>query len=87
MSDFKSQTLEASLILDELTIHIPKVISGMDAIETMRDEGSRNWRQMEWIGFWLEHLVEKRIITSVGGSAAQNMGGPYLTFVGNTCGI
>lgn len=74
MSDFKSQTLEASLILDELTIHIPKVISGMDAIETMRDEGSRNWRQMEWIGFWLEHLVEKRIITSVGGSAGPKYG-------------
>ena len=74
MTDFTSQTLEASLILDELIIHIPKAIHGVSAVETMRREGSRNWKQMEWIGFWFEHLVEKKIITSVGGKTGPRYG-------------
>ncbi len=74
MTDSTSQTLEASLILDELIIHIPKAIHGVNAVEAMRKEGSRNWKQMEWIGFWFEHLVEKKIITSVGGNTGPRYG-------------
>ena len=74
MSKPNSQTLEANLILDELVIHIPKVIDGISAVETMRKEGSRNWRQMEWIGFWLEHLVETKIVPSVGGNTGPRYG-------------
>lgn len=74
MSRHKSQTLEASIILGELMIHIPRIINGKNAVEIMRNEGSRNWRQMEWIGFWLEHVVETKIVTSVGGHTGPRYG-------------
>ena len=74
MSCHPSQTLEANLILGKLKIYIPKMIDGQTAVKTMRDEGSNNWRQMEWIGFWLEHLVEKKIVTSIGGQTGPRYG-------------
>jgi len=34
----------------------PRAWNGRDAILQMRAEGSRNWKQTEWIGWYFEHL-------------------------------
>ena len=36
---------------------IPKFVDGKEAILEMKNGGSRNWTQMEWIGFWFEFFV------------------------------
>ena len=40
---------------------LPKTIDGKKAILEMKNGGSRNWRQMEWIGWWFEYFVETEI--------------------------
>lgn len=37
---------------------IPKIWDGRSAILEMRDGGSTQWRQMEWMGFYFEFLCE-----------------------------
>ena len=38
---------------------IPKSWDGKKAILEMRDNNGRNWKQMEWIGFYFEFLCQK----------------------------
>lgn len=52
---------DAELIIDQILSHIPKVVDGRSAITWMRESGSKNWRQMEWIGFWFEHFFEVNV--------------------------
>jgi len=40
---------------------LPRSIDGRRAILEMKGEGCRHWRQMEWIGFYLEHLFRKAV--------------------------
>jgi hypothetical protein len=53
---------ELEQILTELMPHLPNFINGKEAILQMKNEGSPNWKQMEWIGFWFEHLVSKHLL-------------------------
>ncbi len=49
-------------IVEELNIsssNIPKIWDGRNAILEMREGGSNQWRQMEWMGFYFEYLCEK----------------------------
>ena len=39
----------------------PKTWDGKECIVQMRQEGSKNWRQMEWIGWYFEHLCVTRL--------------------------
>jgi len=39
--------------------NIPIIWNGKDAVLEMKNAGSRNWRQMEWIGFYFQYLCEK----------------------------
>ena len=52
---------ELEQILAELLPNVPDFINGKEAILQMKSEGSPNWKQMEWIGFWFEHLVSKHL--------------------------
>lgn len=45
--------------LAKLLQDIPKEWDGKKAILEMKKGGSRQWRQMEWIGFYFEFLCEK----------------------------
>ena len=47
---------------------IPKFVDGKEAIMEMKNGGSRNWRQMEWIGFWFEFFVETQIQPTLGNT-------------------
>ncbi len=52
---------EAQTLIAELRRLMPSRITGKDAILEMQAGGSRNWRQMEWIGFWFEYFVENKL--------------------------
>jgi hypothetical protein len=39
--------------------YIPVNWDGRDAILEMKDSGNKQWRQMEWIGFYFQFLCEK----------------------------
>jgi hypothetical protein len=47
-------------ISDSLRKNIPVVWDGRTAILEMKDDG-RNWRQMEWIGFYFEYLCRRHL--------------------------
>jgi len=70
-------------ILAILKSELPKFIDGKQAITEMRDQGSRNWKQMEWIGFWFEHFVEKRVIPMLGGRKGPTYGTTDFDFKKN----
>lgn len=36
-----------------------KYIDGKEAILEMKENGGRNWKQMEWVGFYYEYLIDK----------------------------
>ena len=40
----------------------------------MKNEGSRNWRQMEWIGFWFEHFVDQVLESGTTGATGPKYG-------------
>jgi hypothetical protein len=65
---------EADLILKNLVSVMPERIDGKQAIVEMKDSGSSHWRQMEWIGFWFEHLVEHEIKRRIGVSVGPTIG-------------
>lgn len=52
---------ELYAILDEYNSQIDYYWDGKEKIIEMKDEKSKNWRQMEWPGFYLEHLIEKEL--------------------------
>jgi len=44
-----------------LKAHLPYHWDGKTAILEMKEGGSRNWRQMEWIGFYFQFLCERHL--------------------------
>jgi hypothetical protein len=52
---------EFNFIADVIRKNIPVSLDGKEAILNMKEEGSANWRQMEWIGFWFEHFVHSQL--------------------------
>jgi hypothetical protein len=59
---------------------MPKFVDGKNAILEMKDGGSRNWRQMEWIGFWFEFFLEKNLIPVLGGTRGPSFGTTQFDF-------
>lgn len=63
---------------------IPTTIDGRQAVLEMRDGGSKNWRQMEWIGFYLEFLVETKILPHVKGGPGPTYGNTTIDLMLST---
>ena len=78
--DFDNQISEAETLVSAVRSSIPTQITGKIAIEIMLAEGSANWRQMEWIGFWFEHVVENQVIPKRVVLEAQNLAELNSTF-------
>jgi len=53
---------------------IPKEWDGKEAILEMKEGGSRQWRQMEWIGFYFEFLCGKFLSVNEGGNMLAREG-------------
>ena len=51
----------------ELLKNIPKEWDGKKAILEMKEGGFRQWRQMEWVGFYFEFLCEKYLSSGDSG--------------------
>ena len=61
-------------IATTLKQHLPAVVDGRSAITEMRSNGSPNWRQMEWIGFWFEYFVDEVFLTDSVGLTGPRIG-------------
>lgn len=80
MGNRKSAYEEVISLFDQLIKVLPKFVDGKKAILEMKDGGSRNWRQMEWIGFWFEFFLEKNLIPILGGSRGPTFGTTQFDF-------
>jgi hypothetical protein len=76
----KSAYEEVISLFDQLTKVLPKFVDGKKAILEMRAGGSRNWRQMEWIGFWFEFFLEQNLIPILGGTRGPTFGTTQFDF-------
>lgn len=56
----KKKIIDTVEKLQNASRSIPKIWDGRSAILEMRDGGSTQWRQMEWMGFYFEFLCETR---------------------------
>jgi hypothetical protein len=75
-----AKALESSFVREFSSVgriikrHLPPAIDGKVAILSMKRGGSRQWRQMEWIGFYLEFFVETEVLPRVGGQPGPTYG-------------
>ena len=53
----------AEVVADAMPAHL----DGRDAIQQLRQWGNQ-WRQIEWIGWWTEHVVRTALIQQLGGA-------------------
>jgi len=67
-------SLDFEKVRGVIRAEIPAKIDGKQAILQMREEDSRQWRQMEWIGFWFEHFVKQKVLPSVGSEQGPKFG-------------
>ena len=81
--NFDNQLSEAETLVSAVRSSLPSQIMGKIAIEVMRAEGSAHWRQMEWIGFWFEHIVERQVIPKTGGARGPKYGHTEFDFQRN----
>ncbi len=56
---------ELYTILDEYNKQIDYYWDGKEKIIEMKNDNSKNWKQMEWPGFYLEHLIEKKLYSQL----------------------
>ena len=80
MSNRKSAYEEVLSLFDVLSKSVPKYVDGKNAVIEMKNGGSRNWRQMEWIGFWFEFFFEKNLIPVLGGTRGPTFGTTQFDF-------
>ncbi len=69
---------EAAAIIAEVGKLTKKRVTGVDAILEMKNRGYGHWRQMEWIGFYYEWLIEKELEHRIGGQTGPRFG--HTTF-------
>jgi len=80
MGNRKSAYEEVISLFDQLIKVLPRFVDGKKAILEMKDGGSRNWRQMEWIGFWFEFFLEQNLIPILGGARGPTFGTTQFDF-------
>jgi len=80
MGNRKSAYEEVISLFDMLIKVLPRFVDGKTAILEMKDGGSRNWRQMEWIGFWFEFFLEQNLIPILGGAKGPTFGTTQFDF-------
>lgn len=69
--DYKAEGLELAKLLRS---KLPTYLDGKEAIQEMKDGGSRHWRQMEWIGWWFEFFAEKALANTSGFTRGPQFG-------------
>jgi len=64
---------EVNQIIRILKTSLPKTIDGKEAILELK-RIDYNWKQMEWIGWYFEHLLFTTIIGALGGTGGPTFG-------------
>ena len=57
-----------------LNQNLPLILDGKEALLWMKENGSKNWRQMEWIGWFYEERTRQILISTLGGSSGKTFG-------------
>ena len=65
---------EAAAIVKTISRVIEPRWDGRTKIIEMRDSGSTQWRQMEWIGFYFEEIALRALFSSYGGEPGPKYG-------------
>ncbi|MCL2712493.1 MAG: hypothetical protein FWD37_04380 [Methanomassiliicoccaceae archaeon] len=65
---------EGKAIYAQLRSMIGSSVDGKEAVTKMKNDGSKNWKQMEWMGFYLEELSREVLIRTIGGSTGPRYG-------------
>lgn len=60
-SDNSKQSEEAMNIISSLVPEIPTEMEGYDCVMEMKNGGGRNWRQTEWVGWYLEYVADNTL--------------------------
>jgi hypothetical protein len=63
---------EAEHIINILTEKFPKHIDGREAIVAMKNNGSNNWRQTEWMGYFFEEVALAQVSRLSEGPTVKN---------------
>jgi hypothetical protein len=81
MVSFFSQDIiqEADELLSVLRKTLPKRIDGKEAILELK-RIDYNWRQMEWIGWYFEHILFTTIIEALGGTGGPTFGNTAIDY-------
>jgi len=66
-------SIEAKSIRNVLHTHLPQLWDGRKSILALR-RVDYNWRQMEWIGWYLEYFGRESLIRHVGGRSGPRFG-------------
>jgi len=69
-----SKDNDARKIADAIEEKFPRDIDGKEAISEMKDGGSRNWRQMEWAGWYTEEKAQQILEDEIGGGRGKSVG-------------
>jgi len=73
---------EANQILNLLTTALSHNVDGKEAILELK-RINYNWKQMEWIGWYFEHLLFTKITGTLGGTAGQTFGNTTFDYKKN----
>lgn len=74
---------EAEEILDAIKTSLPKTVDGKEAILEMKLDNNNNWRQMEWIGFYFEHVLFNILTKMIQGTKGPRFGNTQLDYKKN----
>lgn len=58
-------------------------LDGKETVLKMRGAGSRNWKQMEWIGFFMEEDTYSSLIKNIGGGPGPKYGKTQIDYCRN----
>lgn len=61
MNQRTTVTQEAASIISDLYASFPQYIDGKEAITSMKENNSNNWKQMEWMGFYFEEKARENL--------------------------
>jgi hypothetical protein len=74
---------EGCSIYQSISPLLGKYLDGKESVTEMKNNGSRNWKQMEWMGFYLEELTRDTLSEELGGGVGPKYGMTTLDYKNN----
>lgn len=81
MFDLKDDVFKEGLkIKNILENEYPEYLDGKECIIEMKRNGSKNWRQMEWAGWYFEEKSFNILVEKIGGSKGTKFGNTVFDY-------